>query len=305
MNRIIIFLIFCTLVISLQGCDISIVPTNVPPTEENKTGETNRTLTATVTQTLPTQITISSTSTSTSIPTLTLTPTLTPTALPTPTINQETITPTPATTIWPTIWPSDWKIILNDEFDANKNSWPIRSYSNSNWTGEASIIDGSYVISGTRGADAFWYYFRPNESTIGNITDFLVISSMQIVTGNQTTSIGLVFRLDDSKGNYFVFEIKGSQEYRLKKYTGNNSTNVIEWKKSEDIKINDYGLVDYNQLAVLCIGNQFQLFINGVKVDEFTDNEFLTGEIGVFVRLLKQGEHGIWKFLNFTIYAPR
>ncbi|MEI8133065.1 MAG: hypothetical protein WCG34_11580, partial [Leptolinea sp.] len=111
---------------------------------------------------------------------------------------------------------------------------------------------------------------------------------------------GMMIRVPDranpNKGYWFNITCDG--KYAFQKWNASppdgetKVTNIIAWSSNNNIKT---GADAVNRLGILAKGGQYTLYINGVQVDQATDNSFLSGGFGVLI--------GAWETNNFTIYV--
>jgi serine/threonine protein kinase len=114
-----------------------------------------------------------------------------------------------------------------------------------------------------------------------HLSDAVIIVQARLLRGD---FCGLVFRLDPTVPNFYVFEINSRGEYRFVRASGTNPQTwltLIDWTPSSAIK-SGYGQL--NTLLVRAQGPDFRFYINNELVmAEFKDSAYSSGLIGLLV----------------------
>lgn len=271
------------LVILLTSCSLPRVsPT--PSTDEMPT-RISALLTAMVTMTPQIETAVISTptippATETPLPTQTESPTPTeePTATPgissTPTLDlttQALATNTPMST--PTSPADDPALTLGvasivDPFD-NGNNWPIGS---DDYT-TAKISDGKMIVTGLTTKDGW------RVSNVKGINFYVqLVGKWNTCSGKD--HFGIMFRVPNPKiaDRGYIFTITCDGHYALRKWAVDKMYSLIEYKASNAIL---QGSNQTNRIGVLASGSTYTLYINGVKVDQYSDPDYLYGYYGI------------------------
>jgi len=225
-----------------------------------------------------------------------LTATTTPTTIPTP-----TATSTEPAQAAPTI-SAGTTILFQDTFDSNANGWDSGTQSDESGDMANQIIDGKYRLSLTSKQKYFYdISFVPNFSA----KDFLFSMDVTILDTTATTGdLALYFSLREVNGvngkhydfifyndNSYVVDAWPSADYTTSKtvLTGNMLTAKLE-----------KGIT--NTFAIQANGSTFTIYINGNKIDSFTDttiNE--AGSMSLWVGLYKANQSVTMDFDNLII----
>ncbi len=110
-----------------------------------------------------------------------------------------------------------------------------------------------------------------------SVADFYVEVDTFFIDGPAANEYGMVFRQVDTE-NFYAFSIANDGTYALRKLSGGEWVDVVEWTESEAIRT-DAGVV--NRLGVYAQGPQITLAINDELVAQVEDSEFSTGLIGL------------------------
>ena len=112
-------------------------------------------------------------------------------------------------------WVNAQNEIFSDNFDDNRNNWPLEIKE----FGESKIVNGKLIISHQNENGTNWInmgvFFDPEE-------DFEVEWSQRQTAGDDNSSTGLVFGISDSE-NFFAFSITATQYFVIQ----NIITNLI------------------------------------------------------------------------------
>lgn len=187
---------------------------------------------------------------------------------------------------------------LEESFDDDSNGW----YTGTDITGSKSIEDGNYVwdVALDYDTDA-WQFFNKDLS----VTDFdLSVDAKRVGGTPSDLCYGLVFRstqkdlsgiVSGGTGNYYEFEVCDDQTYLITYYDGDEWNYWRDWTDHNGIRPNDW-----NTLEVKVAGTDFEYYINGSKVAEFSDSNIASGNVGLSVYSYNETQ-GQVLFDNFTL----
>lgn len=191
-----------------------------------------------------------------------------PTQTPAPT---DTPQPTPTATLADTDPPltlgsPDWVDNMN-----NDDNWPT-GYS------EYSAIafsDGFLKLTALSDVDG-WRVTWPT------IDDFYLEATLQTPECSGNDHYGLMFRVpaDSQAGKGYLFGITCDGRYSLRRWDGTVMHFPVNWTAHNAI-IKGENVV--NKLGVMGQGQNIALYINGQKVQEVADSNYLEGKFGLFV----------------------
>ncbi|TFH44520.1 MAG: hypothetical protein E4H01_10915 [Lysobacterales bacterium] len=109
-----------------------------------------------------------------------------------------------------------------------------------------------------------------------NFDDFVVEVDANKVAGPDDSGFGIVLRYADPD-NFYYFVVTSDGQYRFSYYLDNNRTDIIPFTASDTVKQGNIS----NKLSVACKGNHFILSINGTVVEDFAEDTFSSGDIGL------------------------
>lgn len=234
----------------------------------------------------------------TSFPTFTpsLTATTTPTIIPTP-----TATSTEPVQARPTI-SAGTTILFQDAFDSNANGWDLGTQSDASGDVTKQIIDGKYRLSLTSKQK---YFF--DISVVPNLSakDFLFSIDATILDTNATTGdLALYFTLrevNDVNGKHYDFIFYNDNTYAVEAWPSADSTTVKSVLTGNMLTTKlEKGVT--NTFAIQANGSTFTIYINGNKIDSFTDttiNE--AGSMSLWLGLYKPNQTVTMEFDNLII----
>jgi hypothetical protein len=120
------------------------------------------------------------------------------------------------------------------------------------------------------------------------------------IDGPLDNGYGLLFRADTNSGNFYLFKISGDGYVWIGRYRDEAEEQTIvgnHWFESAAVK---QGLGQTNQLRVEAESGNMIFFVNGQEVGRVTDNNFQSGDIGLFAQTLGMG--GVHtQFDNFSV----
>ena len=120
------------------------------------------------------------------------------------------------------------------------------------------------------------------------------------IDGPLDNGYGLLFRADTNSGNFYLFKISGDGYVWIGRYRDEAEEQTIvgnHWFESAAVK---QGLGQTNQLRVEAESGNMIFSVNGQEVGRVTDNNFQSGDIGLFAQTLGIG--GVHThFDNFSV----
>ncbi|MFU8826261.1 MAG: family 16 glycoside hydrolase [Brevefilum sp.] len=231
----------------LTGTPIQIEPTEAPVEDEIEEPETPEETEAVLTE-----------------PTEPAEPTQTPAPADTP-------QPTPTATLAETdpaltLGSPDWVDNMN-----NDDNWPtgFSEYS------AIAFSDGFLKLTALSAVDG-WRVTWPT------IDDFYLEATLQTPDCSGNDHYGLMFRVpaDSQAGKGYLFGITCDGRYGLRRWDGTVMHFPVNWTAHNAI-IKGENVV--NKLGVMAQGQNLALYINGQKVQEIADANYLEGKFGFFV----------------------
>jgi hypothetical protein len=206
-------------------------------------------------------------------------------ALPTVALETATPEPTATATLTPTatVNPSDPKLTLGTPdftFNAASSGNPF-GLAGSPYEDESILI--SHQVGGVTFASKAINGGKRWRLSAPTPTNFYLEGTFKVITCTGHDNYGLVMRVPSytSTLGYFVgLSCDGS--YIVDKIdAAGNAENMISWTADANIKT---GEGQVNRLGVMLINDSFKIYINGVKVKEFTDGTITTaGHGGAYI----------------------
>ena len=129
--------------------------------------------------------------------------------------------------------------------------------------------------------------------------DFVIEVDSSKVAGPDDNAFGIILRYVDSD-NFYIFAASSDGQYQFGYYLDNTWTEVISWTPSDAVKQGNTS----NKLSVACKGNHFILSINGMVVEDLTDDTLSSGDIGLLA--FAGSEAGVKiTFDNLNVWAAK
>jgi eukaryotic-like serine/threonine-protein kinase len=158
-------------------------------------------------------------------------------------------------------------LVLNDSLHNNGQGYAWEEYPINTYGGACQFAkDGYHVIEQQKYAQAC------HVATI--LSNFALEVQMKVIKGNCG---GVTFR-DDRKISAYHFEVCQDGTYSLYHYDASGSASTLTSSSSSAIKT---GLNQSNLLAIVAIGNKFDLYVNRQHIDSASDNTYQQGYIGL------------------------
>jgi hypothetical protein len=229
--------------------------------------------------------TINTNPATTDTPTMTTTISLT-SAQPTETLTPifEISTPTPTQTFTPTVTatPSDpaqafGQPAWNNPLD-NGQSFGLGSSGYDDDYTSIHVAAGKMVLT-SHLISPGWKGWRLTDRYLAN---YYLEGTFLTSNCSGLDSYGLVFRIPDYSSGYgYYFGISCDGRYSLLRWDSSGSTYLVPWTDNVLIK---GGSDQNNRIGVIVNGANYSLYVNGQKIQDVYDGEFMTQtKIGVFI----------------------
>ena len=111
---------------------------------------------------------------------------------------------------------------------------------------------------------------------------------------------GLIFRFIGD-GQFYVFRISGDGFYTVERAEGDGLATLIEWTPSELIDQNE---LSGNVLTVKAQGDTYHLFLNGHKINSFSDQSYHGGTFGIIVDNFDEQSSARFFFDDYIVGSP-
>lgn len=198
-----------------------------------------------------------------------------PTTEPTPTNTAEpTATPTPTLTHTPDT--SDPAVRLGspdgiDDFNSVTGKWDYED----DWS--SFRVNNGYLNVVSKGTPYWnsWYVTAPK------LTDFYLEMVFDMPSCSGDDRIGLAFRAPDLN-QFYILGITCNGKWGFERYTSNNDiVNILPYSTSAQLKPSG----QVNRVGVWAEGNNFEFYINGIKIGQASDSTHPgAGSIGFISR---------------------
>jgi hypothetical protein len=195
---------------------------------------------------------------------------------------------------------SDYEILFVENFSSNDREWPVGEIETSDFRSVKRGIENRVyhweLSSADAGDSAVWSVPVKSEA----VSDFKAEVVVFVRERSDYVRYGLLFRYTRDAGYYvfYIDDVKGL--YGVSLFLDGNWSRLMEPKYSSGIDPNKP-----NRLGVIGLGNQFELYVNERKVDEFTNGQFSEGQVGLAVSILPAGESAMIEFDNFQVSIPK
>ena len=155
-----------------------------------------------------------------------------------------------------------------DGFSKDTGTWGTKSDADV----KRAYKDGQYHITVIKPNTLGW-------SNLGkDYKDFEVELEATQVEGPDNNSYGVLVRYVDGD-NYYRFIISGDGAYSFDKQKKNEWVTLIDWTKSSAINKGQAT----NVIRVVCKGDTFTFFVNDVRLGDYTDSDFASGDLALTV----------------------
>jgi hypothetical protein len=137
----------------------------------------------------------------------------------------------------------------------------------------------NFLADGYHATQTFTGYFTTCTAKGVSFSDFIYQAQVTIVKGNTG---GLIFRVQDTPGRCYAFQVSRDGSYALILYVDNTRTAAHTLSQGTSLAIHTQ-LNESNILKVAAHGNTFDLFINGQSVGQAQDraSTYRDGHIGL------------------------
>lgn len=205
--------------------------------------------------------------------------------------------PSPSPTVSQIIVPSLSGGFL-ETFDDNRNDWELGEYSEEYMYAYSSIENGKMIyeteaLQEDGGFIYDTYYNHP-------MTNFEASIDAKLIAGHEDTSYGIIFNRIDNQNFYFFIINAEYQQFKLKKFIGDEGEDILTWTDSSAIRT-----TGINNVRVKKVGSLITMYVNDQQIATATDSSFTEpGDIGFLVVHYNKGDTATVEFDNLKI-VPR
>lgn len=184
---------------------------------------------------------------------------------------------------------TDSDVLFQDDFSKSSSGWDT-------WSGDSGstdYVDGTYQIMVNDSQYDLWA--NPGE----NYTDVSVEVDAVMVGGPEDNDFGILCRYVDVE-NYYFGIISSDGYYAIGTVVGGDQKIIAEnMQPSDGIKTG----FESNRIRFDCVGSTLSLYVNGKLVQEETDSNFASGDVGLMAGTFDTGGTQI-SFDNFVVSKP-
>ena len=192
-------------------------------------------------------------------------------------------------------WGDNWNEKIVSDFSQNDNLWATGRFKDYYKIVDIDFVDGKYRWDAIA-KDGFFHTSYPDMEPV---SDFVISVEGNQLNNRINADYGLLFR-KVSDSSFYRFGISTfSGKYSFLKFIKNEWVPLIDWRDSHLIYSDRP-----NSIAVVGNGNHFTLFINKEEVDDFHDDTFEAGLVGVYIEIFYPGDQSIFEFDNFVLRVP-
>lgn len=133
----------------------------------------------------------------------------------------------------------------------------------------------------------------------GVLPDPFLLQVTAQTAGAVDTAFGLIFQvLDDD--HFYTFRVSGDGYYLVEKANGDTLETLVDWTPADPFDTEEEAL---NTLAVAGSGGEYALYVNGVQVGAFADEEYSKGAAGYMVENFDE-TGAAFVFDDFVVGVP-
>ena len=184
---------------------------------------------------------------------------------------------------------TDTEVLFQDDFSKSSSGWD-------KWSGDSGstdYVDGTYQIMVNDSQYDLWA--NPGE----NFTDVSVEVDAVMVSGPEDNDFGILCRYVDVENYYFG--IISSDGYYAIGTLIDGTQQIIGDNMQPSDAINT-GFKS-NRIRFDCVGSTLSLYVNGTLLEQQTDSNFSSGDVGLMAGTFDTGGAQI-AFDNFVVSKP-
>lgn len=187
--------------------------------------------------------------------------------------------------------PQPGDILFVDNFQDNRSGWN----SVSSERGETQYMNGAYRIWIDQPYTNLWATPKVR------FEDVQVDVQAENVAGPDSNVFGIICRANQEESSYYFLVISSDGYYGIGKVKGQQQSMLNSPVMLPHPAIHQGR--GTNQIRADCVGDRLVLFVNGQKLGEARDGEFMAGEIGLTAGTFDQPGVDI-RFTDFRVSQP-
>jgi hypothetical protein len=193
--------------------------------------------------------------------------------------------------------PTGWEVVMNNNFDTNKYSWPVDKYVDEYSESNVQIENGLYQLRimaySNRGV---YYYDFPalNKSS----KNFYLASKVRQISGQDDADYGVIFHTNGEQ--HYFFSISNSGQFTVR-----SRNDAGAWKElwyGEDSENIHPG--EFNELVIFGEGSHYTFCVNQQIVGELDNQEHPLGGFGIGTILRQANDVAIFEYDDLIVYSP-
>lgn len=167
------------------------------------------------------------------------------------------------------------KLLYSDDLAFRKiSNFPVSSDANIT----KYFKNGRYHISVIREGYSAWSFAGKN------LTDYVLSVNATQEMGPDDNDYGVITRWKDV-GNYSLFLISGDGFYSYARRENSNWVVPVNWTRSGAINIGNAT----NDIEVVSHGENLTFYANGAKLGDYVDSKPVSGDVGLWVETITEG----------------
>lgn len=157
-----------------------------------------------------------------------------------------------------------------EQFDTDDGGWDVYD-EGTTW---AAYVDGGYRLGVLEANYVTW----ANPTWDESFANAEIEVDTRQVEGPIDNNLGLLVRYQPGDEDYYWFQISNDGYYSVSLLRGGEWQVLSEWDESSAIQT---GLDVVNRIKVVCVGNQFDFYVNDTHLTSIVDDTFATGNVGL------------------------
>lgn len=117
--------------------------------------------------------------------------------------------------------------------------------------------------------------------------DAYIEASIKVEDCSGKDDYGIIFRVPENSGynRGYLYGITCDGYYVLRSWDGMTGEKGVltTLKKYSESSLINAGKLETNRLGIMAVGNRLILFVNGVEIDEISDDTFSDGNFGIYI----------------------
>lgn len=186
--------------------------------------------------------------------------------------------------------PEPGDILFQDDFSDPASGWNRVSTD----TGETEYDDGVYRIFVNEPNTDIWSH--PGK----DYQDVIIEVDAFKVGGERDNRFGVICRASGTE-SFYTFIISSDGYYGIGKVKLENYQLIDEDALLPSAEIEKGSAI--NRLRAECVGDQLTLYVNGVQIAQYSDDEFTSGDVGLIAGTYNEPGTDI-RFDNFVVIQP-